>query len=216
MPVFELSKTSNLFPPTGLADYDGLLAFGGDLSVERLLSAYSNGIFPWFNPDDPILWWCPKERFVIFPNEIHISQSMRKLIARGNFQTKINTDFSLIIAACKNKREGETWITDDMEIAYNRLFDAGFAGCAGVYENDKLVGGLYGVILGRCFFGESMFSDAANASKIALIRLCQDLAAKNFYFIDCQFHTPHLESMGGKYIGWSDYRRLLREGIAYR
>ena len=214
MPVFKLTKGSYLFPPSALADFDGLLAYGGDLCVERLLSAYSNGIFPWYNPGEEILWWCPRERFVIFPKEIHVSRSMKKNINKANLQIKINTDFSQIMNNCRKLREGSTWISDEMEAAYNALFNEGYVMCVGVYENDVLVGGLYGVVIGKCFFGESMFSHAANASKIALIHLCEILSEKNFAFIDCQFHTPHLQTMGGRYISWSEYHRLLREGIS--
>jgi leucyl/phenylalanyl-tRNA--protein transferase len=211
MPVYKLTKESKLFPPPALADHDGLLAFGGDLSIERLINAYSGGIFPWYNPGEEILWWAPRQRFVIFPKEIHVSRSMKKILARGEFDVRINENFSEVIAACKKKREGDTWLSDDMENAYNALFNAGYAGCAGVYTGDKLVGGLYGVLLGKCFFGESMFSNVQNGSKIALIRLCE--AFHDFAFIDCQFHTPHLEKMGGRYIPWNEYRRLLRENI---
>ena len=136
---------------------------------------------------------------------------MKKLLARGKFQTKVNENFADLIAACRAKHEGETWLGDEMQAAYNALFDAGHVMCVGVYENEKLVGGLYGVRLGKCFFGETMFSNAPNGSKIALIRLCEELA--DFAFIDCQFHTPHLEKMGGRYISWYEYRRLLRGGI---
>ncbi|MCL2578005.1 MAG: leucyl/phenylalanyl-tRNA--protein transferase [Defluviitaleaceae bacterium] len=213
MPVYKLSKDSMLFPPPALADYDGLLAYGGDLSVERLLNAYSNGIFPWYNPGEEILWWSPRERFVIFPKEIHISRSMKKILSKNDLQIKINKDFSQIMATCRKLREGQTWISDEMQEAYNALFDAGYVMCVGAYENDALVGGLYGVVIGKCFFGESMFSTVPNASKIALIRLCRILSEKKFAFVDCQFHTPHLEKMGGRYISWNEYRRLLRIGI---
>ena len=213
MPVYKLSKKSILFPPGPLADYDGLLAFGGDLSVRRLVNAYSNGIFPWYNPGEEILWWCPHKRFVIFPQEIHISRSTKKILARGEFETKFNTNFPDIIGGCRALREGDTWLGDDMQAAFLTLFDAGYVLCVGVYNGGQLVGGLYGVAIGRCFFGESMFSLAPNASKIALIRLCHSLAEKNFAFVDCQFHTPHLEKMGGRYIFWEEYRRLLRMNI---
>ncbi|MCL2356829.1 MAG: leucyl/phenylalanyl-tRNA--protein transferase [Defluviitaleaceae bacterium] len=235
MPIFKLEKDLILFPPTGLADHDGLLAYGGDLSVERLLCAYRNGIFPWYNPDEPILWWSPHRRFLIFPNEIHVSRSMKKTLRRGDFDIKMNADFGAIMKNCRKLREGKTWISDDMEVAYNALFDAGHALCVGVYsrgevrqahtdsrgqesgaahslEAGQLVGGLYGVVIGRCFFGESMFSLVPDASKIALIHLCRFLAERDFVFADCQFHTPHLEKMGGRYVSWADYRRLLREG----
>ncbi|MCL2457112.1 MAG: leucyl/phenylalanyl-tRNA--protein transferase [Defluviitaleaceae bacterium] len=214
MPVFRLNS-SKIFPPPSLAEPDGLLAYGGDLSVERLLNAYVNGIFPWFNPDEEILWWCPRERFVIFPNEIHISRSMKKFLRESEIKIKFDEDFSQIMKGCRELREGATWISDEMEDAYGALFDAGYVLCVGVYEKNILVGGLYGVVIGKCFFGESMFSKTKNASKIALIKLCEFLSKKNFLFVDCQFHTPHLESMGGKFISWHDYRSLLRIGISF-
>jgi len=139
---------------------------------------------------------------------------MNKLIAKETLQIKFNTAFAQIINNCKMTREGATWISDEVEVAYNALFNAGHALCVGVYENDALVGGLYGVVIGKCYFGESMFSKVPSASKLALISLCQKLAAENFMFVDCQFHTPHLETMGGRYISWNEYRRLLREGGA--
>jgi len=213
MPVFQLAKDSYWFPYPTLADLDGLLAFGGDLSIPRLLNAYSNGIFPWYNPGEEILWWCPHNRFVIFPKEIHISRSMKKKMRKNNYEIKINTDFSQIIKKCRNSRD-ESWITDEMEAAYNELFNFGYIMCVGIYENEVLVGGIYGVIIGKCFFGESMFSHTNNASKIALINLCKILSEKNFAFVDCQFHTEHLESMGGRYISWNEYHKLLREGIS--
>lgn len=224
MPIFKLDTKSNLFPPPALANYDGLLAYGGDLSIERLLNAYRSGIFPWYNPVEQILWWAPRRRFVIFPEEIHVSRSMKKFLQKNSFETKINADFSQIIKNCRKIREGQTWIGDDMENAYNALFDAGYVLCAGVYErsevrgkntSDCLIGGLYGVVIGRCFFGESMFSLAPNGSKIALIELCRVLAEKKFAFIDCQFHTPHLERMGGRFIEWEIFNRLLRENLSY-
>ena len=207
--IFVLSNDSFIFPPPELADNDGFLAVGGDLKVPRLLNAYRNGIFPWYNPGEIIKWWCPRERFVIFPEKAHISRSMKKLIKQGVFDVKMNVDFGSIIHNCRIEREDGTWITDEMETAYKNLYDAGHVICVGVYEKNILVGGLYGVAIGKCFFGESMFSLAANASKLALIYLCKKLAAANFAFIDCQFHTKHLESMGGEYISWGEYRELL-------
>ncbi|MCL1883836.1 MAG: leucyl/phenylalanyl-tRNA--protein transferase [Defluviitaleaceae bacterium] len=213
MPVFKLVANSFLFPPTVLADHDGLLAYGGDLCIERMINAYSNGIFPWYNPGEEILWWSPHKRFIIFPKEIHISRSMKKFMKTTHLQIKVNTDFSQIMHSCRKLREGETWISDEMEDAYNALFEKGHVMCVGVYDGENLVGGLYGVVIGKCFFGESMFSTVQNASKMALIHLCQTLAEEEFLFIDCQFHTPHLEKMGGRFIQWSDFRRMLREGI---
>ena len=213
MPVYKLSaEGAKIFPPARLADFDGLLAYGGDLCIERLVNAYSNGIFPWFNPEEEILWWAPKMRFVIFPSEIKISRSLKKLISSGELETRFNFDFPAVINSCGELRAGKTWLGKNMQAAYIDLFNAGHALSAGVYKNDELVGGLYGVALGKCFFGESMFSLVPSASKVALVALAERLKAEGFLFIDCQFHTPHLESMGGRYISWDEYHRLLREG----
>jgi leucyl/phenylalanyl-tRNA--protein transferase len=213
MPVFQLYNNLNLFPPPELARDDGLLAVGGDLSASRLLSAYSNGIFPWYNPRETILWWCPKERFVIFPDDINISRSTRKFIKKTALEVKLNTDFVSTVHNCKMMRENETWITDEMEAAYKELFDMGHAMSVETYSGDILVGGLYGVVIGKCFFGESMFSKTPNASKLALVYLCEKLSAEGFLFIDCQFHTEYLESMGGCFIPWAVYKHLLKSGI---
>ena len=211
--IFKLNKDSVMFPNPELADDDGLLAFGGDLSVERLLQAYINGIFPWYNPKDPILWWCPKERYVIFPNKIHISKSMKKYFRKHKTELLLNRDFCDTMHRCRIKREEEgTWISDDMEIAYKALHHAGFAVSAEAYEDGELAGGLYGVSLGRCFFGESMFSEKKNGSKTALILFSKLLQEQHFLFIDCQFYTEHLESMGGQYISWKEYKELLIKG----
>ena len=161
------------FPPPAGAEEDGLLAVGGDLSAQRLLLAYSNGIFPWFNEDTEILWWCPKKRFVIFPKEIQISRSMKKFMKKTNLTVTMNRDFSRVIESCRKLREENegTWITDGMEHAYKALHELGYAASVEVYDGEHLVGGLYGVVIGRCFFGESMFSLVPNASKLALICL---------------------------------------------
>ena len=213
MAVYRLDDTIWL-PKPELADDDGLLAVGGDLSVERLVLAYSNGIFPWFNPDDPILWWCPKERFIIIPEKIHISHSMKKFMKQHKVEMKLDRDFADTIHRCRMKRESTvgTWITDDMEKAYCELNKFGLANSVEAYIDGELAGGLYGVCIGRCFFGESMFSDKENGSKAALILFAQYLAERDFVMIDCQFHTDHLESMGGERISWEEYRKLLDEG----
>ena len=215
MPLFRLSEKEVYFPNPTLACEDGLLAVGGDLRMERLLLAYSHGIFPWYNPDDEILWWCPHERFVIFPKEIHISRSMKKYMKKHEFMIKLNRDFADTMHRCRTKREFDegTWISDEMEEAYAALHRAGYAMSVEAYEDGQLAGGLYGVIIGRCFFGESMFSEKENGSKLALIGFAKMLAEKEFVMIDCQFHTEHLESMGGRYISWESYERLLQEGI---
>lgn len=214
MPVFRLNEKEISFPNPAYACEDGLLAVGGDLSVERLLLAYSHGIFPWYNPGEEIMWWCPKERFVIFPKEIHVSHSMKKYMKKHELQMILNRDFSDTMHRCRIKREFEegTWISDEMEAAYYRLCEKGYAVSVEVLEDGALAGGLYGVCIGRCFFGESMFSEKENGSKTALIAFAQLLEQKGFLFIDCQFHTEHLESMGGRYISWEEYDGMLQEG----
>ena len=215
MPIFKLTKEI-IFPNPELSEEDGLLALGGDLSIERLILAYCNGIFPWYNEGDPILWWCPKPRFIIMPTDVKISKSMRKIVKKEEFKVTFNNDFDKVISNCKfireNNNEG-TWISDDMKCAYINLYNNGYAMSVETYLDDKLVGGLYGVKIGKCFFGESMFSKVSNASKIALIKLAEKLNNEGFIFIDCQMHTNHLESMGGKFVEWSIYKDLLNKGI---
>lgn len=217
MPVFRLQKHEIYFPNPTLACDDGLLAVGGDLCVERLLLAYTHGIFPWYNPGDEILWWCPHERFVIFPKEIHISRSMKKYIKKHTFTVKVNRDFADTMHRCRAKREFAegTWISDEMEEAYFALHQAGYAMSVEMFEEERLAGGLYGVVIGKCFFGESMFSEQENGSKIALTALAKMLDKEGFLLIDCQFHTEHLESMGGRSISWEEYVRLLKEGTGF-
>lgn len=214
MPVFRLNKKEISFPNPRYASDDGLLAIGGDLSVERLLLAYTHGIFPWYSPGEEILWWCPKERFVIFPKEIHISRSMKKYMKKHDIRIILNRDFADTMHRCRVKREFDegTWISDEMEEAYHNLYEAGYAMSVEVLEDGELAGGFYGVIIGACFFGESMFSEKENGSKTALIVFARLLEQKGFLFIDCQFHTEHLESMGGRYISWEEYDRMLEEG----
>ncbi|MCI8463106.1 MAG: leucyl/phenylalanyl-tRNA--protein transferase [Lachnospiraceae bacterium] len=213
MPVYRLNENV-IFPDPVLAREDGLLAVGGDLSRERLLLAYAHGIFPWYEPGDEILWWCPKERFVIFPREIHVSRSMNKHMKKHDLRFQLNRDFGDTMHRCRVKREFAegTWISDEMEEAYCLLHQAGHAASLEAYQDGQLAGGLYGVVLGRCFFGESMFSEMENGSKLALIALARLLEQRGFLFIDCQFHTEHLESMGGRYISWEEYDKLLQEG----
>ena len=215
MAVYRLEKDFIWFPDPLLADPDGLLAVGGDLSTERLLLAYSNGIFPWYNEGEPILWWCPRERFVILPGQVHISHSMRKYMRQHSIRNEIDGDFSGVIHSCRMKREdhGGTWITEEMEKAYNKLHKAGFAMSVEAYADGRLAGGLYGVKIGRCFFGESMFSNEMNGSKLALIALSDHLKSQGFLMIDCQFHTDHLEAMGGISMDFAEYQALLKKGI---
>lgn len=215
MAVFSLDENEIYFPDPTLADDDGLLAVGGDLSVNRLLLAYTHGIFPWYEAGGPIMWWCPKERFIIRPSEIHISKSMRKFMRKHKVHIRFNRDFADTMHRCRLKREFEegTWITDEMEAAYGRLNEEQYAWSVESYIDGQLAGGLYGVCLGRCFFGESMFSDMENGSKIALILLAQFLEENDFEMIDCQFHTDHLQSMGGEAVSWEEYSELLDRGL---
>lgn len=214
MPVYRLNKEI-CFPNPELAEEDGFLAVGGDLSEQRLLLAYSHGIFPWYHPGEMIQWWCPHQRFVIIPGEIRISGSMKKFMRKTDLTVTVNRSFRAVMHQCRMMREEEgTWIGDEMETAYHRLFQDGYAMSVEVWKDGVLSGGLYGVCIGHCFFGESMFSKTANASKLALIRLSELLEKYGFVFIDCQFHTDHLESMGGKYLSYAEYMQLMRQGLA--
>ncbi|MGL5614820.1 MAG: leucyl/phenylalanyl-tRNA--protein transferase [Sarcina sp.] len=210
MPIYRLDERI-VFPAPELAEEDGLLAVEGDLSLERLILAYENGIFPWYSEDEPILWWCPKNRFIIKPEKIKISKSMRRLLNKKDFTVTYNEDFEGVISSCKELRENRegTWITKEIKEAYINLFNKGFAESVEVTKDGNLVGGIYGVRLGKCFFGESMFSKIPSGSKIALIYLAKKLEKEGVVFIDCQFHTNHLESMGGEYCSWNDFKGLL-------
>jgi len=201
MPLFVLDKEL-IFPPVHLAEPDGLLAVGGDLSVDRLLAAYQSGIFPWYEGQH-ILWWCPDPRFVLTPDTLRISKSMKQLLNKNAFRFTMDTAFSAVIDNCKSiARRGQsgTWITDSMKAAYIRLHQQGYAHSAEVWLDDQLVGGLYGVRLGKVFFGESMFSKISNASKYAFISFVQHLKQQNVQLIDCQVYTEHLESLGAHMI----------------
>jgi len=189
-----------LFPDPRLAEADGLLGVGGDLEPARLLLAYQMGIFPWFNDGDPILWWSPDPRMLIYPSEIHLSRSMKRFLNQGKFQVTLDQDFTSVVRACaETPREGQggTWITSSMQAAYLRLFEQGYAHSVEVWEGEALVGGLYGVSIGAAFFGESMFSHRTNGSKTALISLCRQLEQWGFSLLDCQLPTEHLTSLGG-------------------
>jgi leucyl/phenylalanyl-tRNA--protein transferase len=203
-----------LFPNVENADDDGLLAVGGDLSPDRLLLAYMNGIFPWFNEDSMILWWSPDPRMVLFPNKIKISKSMQQLIKSGRFKTTWNTQFEKVVNACsivKRKGQEGTWITPEMKGAYLKLHQMGIAKSMEVWENDELVGGLYGIDLGKVFCGESMFSKRSNASKFAFINLAQELEQKEYKLIDCQVYTAHLESLGAEEIPRQQFIKILKD-----
>lgn len=202
-----------VFPPVENANVEGLLAVGGDLSPERLLLAYQNGIFPWFDNDSIILWWSPDPRMVLFPNEIKVSKSMKKVIRNKQFRLTKNTCFEKVLEYCSSvPREGQdgTWITEAMKTAYIKLHKNGIAQSYEVWEKDKLVGGLYGVDLGYVFCGESMFSLTSNASKFAFIKLAEELFLKKYKVIDCQLHTDHLASMGAKEIARKDFMAILK------
>jgi leucyl/phenylalanyl-tRNA--protein transferase len=198
----ERLQNATFFPPveTALADPNGLLAMGGDLSVARLLDAYRHGIFPWFNPGEPILWWSPDPRMVLVPGEIRVSRSLAKRIRNGGFEVRADTAFAEVMRACAAPREDAfgTWISPEMIAAYTRLFDAGYAHSVETWRKGRLVGGLYGVAIGRMFYGESMFSREPDASKVALVGLAQQLQRWDFGLIDCQMETPHLASMGAR------------------
>lgn len=206
------------FPPTGqaLQEPNGLLAAGGQLSIEWLLAAYHLGIFPWFNEGDPILWWTPSPRMVIYPDDLHISRSLRKVLKREEYQVTINRDFSQVINACAEPREEvglvpSTWITPAMATAYQALHQAGYAQSVEVWQQEHLIGGLYGVALGKIFFGESMFSRASNASKIAMAHLVEYLKQWQFRLIDCQVYNDHLSSLGAIEIDRSRFEKLVHK-----
>ena len=201
------------FPPVSQANRDGILAIGGDLSTERLLLAYKSGIFPWFDPGDPILWWSPNPRMVLFLDELIVSKSMRSILNRNVFTVTFNQNFRDVISNCQNvKRNGQTgtWITNDMIEAYCNLNESGIAKSVEVWQNDELVGGLYGVDLGTIFCGESMFSLVSNASKVAFITLVEQLKKENYKLLDCQVYNPHLESLGCREIKRIEFLQILK------
>jgi leucyl/phenylalanyl-tRNA--protein transferase len=214
MPIYRLSNDL-AFPDASLAEEDGLLALDGDLSPERLILAYSNGIFPWFSEDEPILWWSPDPRFVVYPKDVRISHSMKKLLKKNTYRISFDTCFRDVITNCSNvRKETGTWITNEMIEAYCTLHKLGFAHSVETWYGDKLVGGLYGISMGKCFFGESMFSTMDNASKVAFINLSRVLKEKKFVVIDCQVHTAHLESLGAVNISRKDFLDLIEKGIS--
>jgi len=211
--IFRLDERV-IFPKPELAEEGGLLAMGGDLSPERLLLAYSNGIFPWYSEGEPILWFSPHERFVLYTAELKIAKSMRQVIRSGKFKVTFNTAFADVITNCAQaEREGQdgTWITSDMQQAYIKLHELGVAHSVEVWQDEQLVGGLYGIKAGHVFCGESMFSKVSNASKLALITLCQ---TDQYQMIDCQVYTDHLSSLGAKMISRSDYLSVLQNHIS--
>ncbi|MGD2113139.1 MAG: leucyl/phenylalanyl-tRNA--protein transferase [Gammaproteobacteria bacterium] len=203
------------FPDVELAlrDPDGLLALGGDLSVPRLLHAYRQGIFPWYGPRQPILWWSPDPRLVLYPEDLYVSRSLAKTLRKDRFRVTLDRDFRGVVTQCAAPRPGQagTWITPEMRAAYARLHTAGYAHSVECWLDDALVGGLYGVAMGRVFFGESMFARARDASKVGFVHLVRELQQRNFGLIDCQVHTAHLASLGAITIPRRDFVRLLGE-----
>ncbi|HEY6142166.1 MAG TPA: leucyl/phenylalanyl-tRNA--protein transferase [Flavobacterium sp.] len=201
------------FPPVSEANLDGILAIGGDLSPERLQLAYKSGIFPWFEDDEPIIWWSPNPRMVLFLDELVVSKSMRNILNRNIFRVTFNQNFREVISNCqKIKRNGQngTWITNDMIEAYCKLNELGIAKSVEVWQNDELVGGLYGIDLRHIFCGESMFSKVSNASKVAFIALVNQLKTNNYKLLDCQVYNEHLESLGCREIDRTDFIQILK------
>lgn len=215
MPVYQLIKEI-IFPLPEYAETNGLLAIGGDLCSERLLLAYSNGIFPWYSKDEPILWWSPDPRLVLLPENFKVSKSLRLLIKKNLFTVKFDTNFFEVIKKCADvvrTGQDDTWITNEMIDAYTNLYNLGFAHSVETYYNDKLVGGLYGISIGKAFFGESMYHTTTDASKVALFFLVEKLKKWNFDFIDAQMKTSHLISLGAKEISRKEYLELLKNSL---
>lgn len=212
--MIDQSKEEYKFPHPDQSDKQGLLAMGGDLSPERLLQAYSQGIFPWYEPGCPILWWSPNPRLILIPNEFNVSNSLKKSLKKP-FKFTIDTAFKQVIQSCSScsGRLGNTWISQEMIQAYIQLYEKGYAHSFEIWQENVLVGGLYGLSLGKAFFGESMFHTVTDASKIALFYLCRTLDAWNFDFIDCQLPTAHLQRLGAKIIARTHFLSLLENTL---
>ncbi len=214
MPIYQLIPNITLFPPTDEAEADGLLAVGGDLTKERLLAAYRQGIFPWYEVGQPILWWCPDPRLVLFPEELKVSRSLRKVIRKQEFEVRFDSAFENVIKACadiRTKQGKGTWIIPEMQLAYIQLHQEGYAHSVESWLNGKLVGGLYGISLGQCFFGESMFSTVNDSSKAALVALAKFSKQVGIKIIDCQMTTQHLLSLGAREIARQSFLRKLNK-----
>ena len=214
--IYQLNDDDCTFPSSELANKDGLLAFGGDLSSERLLMAYAEGIFPWYNELDPILWWSLDPRLIIRPGEMKVSKSLRRTVASGKFEVRIDTDFENVMLNCAQvERDGQdgTWIHDEMVDAYCNLHNMGFAHSFETYRDGELVGGLYGVSIGKVFFGESMFHKVSDASKVAFCHLHEFLKQRDFKIIDCQQETSHLKSLGAYTISRAEFVNELKQLI---
>ncbi len=215
MPVFEIPEDL-IFPPPHLAEKNGLLGVGGDLSEERLLLAYSMGIFPWYSEGEPILWWSPDPRLVLFLDELKISRSLKQTLKKGIYRVTMDEAFEDVIKECARvhlEKDGNTWITNEMINAYIRLHRTGYAHSVEVWNDKELSGGLYGVSLGRAFFGESMFTKRSDASKVALVYLVRHLKNWNFEFIDCQVPTEHLKRMGAREIPRTEFLQMLKRAL---
>lgn len=216
MPIYQLPEKETYFPDPNLAEEDGMLAIGGDLSPIRLITAYSNGIFPWYNPEDPILWWSTNPRLVLFPKDFIARKSLMQTVRNKGFVVKFDSDFETTINNCSTARridDAETWISEEIKQAYIRLFELGFAHSIEVYKDNIQVGGLYGVQVGSVFSGESMYSNVRNTSKVALYFLCKNASKLNIEMIDSQTTTQHMTTLGAKEISRTEYLDFLRESI---
>lgn len=217
MPVYWLPEDELVFPPLEWSEPNGLLAAGGDLSTDRLLLAYRSGLFPWYGDESPILWWSPDPRFVLFPDELKVAKSMRPYFNQRKFEWTLDRNFLAVIKNCRHApRQGQdgTWITEEMMKAYIQLHKEGYAHSVEVWKEGKLVGGLYGIALGKVFFGESMFAKVSNASKFGFIALVRWLKEQGFFLIDCQQATPHLASLGARSIPRDEFVGMLAENKA--
>ena len=217
MPVYQLTEKI-LFPPPELAEENGLLAIGGDLSTERLLLAYSQGIFPWYAAGEPLLWWCPSPRLVIFPDEFKVSSRLARFIKQQKYEVTMDHAFQQVITGCASaadRQDKGTWIDDDMIEAYTLLHEMGYAHSVECWMDDELAGGLYGIALGKIFFGESMFSRQSNASKVAFVYLAEKLLERGFDLIDCQLKTEHLMQFGAREIPGAEFQDLLAKSVDF-
>jgi len=217
MPIYQLPKEP-IFPHPCEAVHDGLLAIGGDLSPERLIAAYSTGIFPWFSNNDPILWWSPNPRMILIPDKFKVSKSLKQTLKKDKFKIRVDFAFEEVIDSCNKvprKEQNGTWITDDMKNAYIKMHKLGLAHSFEAWEGNKLVGGLYGISLGKAFFGESMFHKRTDASKVAFFYLSEFAKKNKFLFIDCQLPTTHLASLGANEISRDDFLDLLADAMEH-
>ncbi len=215
MTVFRLAEDM-AFPPPEMAEENGLLAVGGDLSEKRLLLAYSLGVFPWYSAGSPILWWSPDPRLILIPEELRVSRSLRQIIKKGIYSVTMDVAFDMVIGNCaagRGRKEEGTWITDEMIKAYSRLHELGYAHSVEVWRDGSLVGGLYGVAMGAVYFGESMFSEMKDASKVALVKLVGYLIEKGYQLIDCQVPTEHLISMGAKEVSREEFQVMFKKAM---